>query len=118
MYDGETVRRALAALAEGMTQSEAAALCGVTRQTVRNWAAGRVPRGRARGATMVPRTRREEAPVDDAERAAYEAAMTENQLLRAVLDDLKGGGSHPGSMSNRRKCARRPPCPSERSPLS
>ncbi|WP_154820290.1 MULTISPECIES: helix-turn-helix domain-containing protein, partial [Enorma] len=38
MYDGETVRRALA---EGMTQSEAAALCGVTRQTVRNWAAGR-----------------------------------------------------------------------------
>ena len=104
MYDGETVRRALAALAEGMTQSEAAALCGVTRQTVRNWAAGRVPRGRARGATMVPRTRREEAPVDDAERAAYEAAMTENQLLRAVLDDLKGGGSHPGSMSNRRKC--------------
>ena len=104
MYDGETVRRALAALAEGMTQSEAAALCGVTRQTVRNWAAGRLPRGRARGATMVPRTRREEAPVDDAERAAYEAAMTENQLLRAVLDDLKGGGSRPGSMSNRRKC--------------
>ena len=42
--------------------------------------------------------------MNDAERAAYEAAMTENQLLRAVLDDLKGGGSHPGSMSNRRKC--------------
>ena len=25
-------------------------------------------------------------------------------LLRAVLDDLKEGGSHPGSISNRRKC--------------
>ena len=105
MYDGETVRRALAALAEGMTQSEAAALCGVTRQTVRNWAAGRVPRGRARGAAMVPRTRREEAPVDDAERAAYEAAMTENQLLRAVLDDLKAEGCAPASMSDARKTA-------------
>lgn len=33
-----------------------------------------------------------------------EAAMTENMLSRAVLDDLKGEGSHPGSISNRRKC--------------
>lgn len=30
--------------------------------------------------------------------------QVENRLLRAVLDDLKGAGSHPGSMSNRRKC--------------
>jgi hypothetical protein len=35
--------------------------------------------------------------------AAYEAAMTENQLLRAVLDDLKGEGCAPRSISNRRK---------------
>ena len=41
--------------------------------------------------------------MDDAERAAYEAAMTENQLLRAVLDDLKGEGCAPRSISNRRK---------------
>ncbi len=52
---------------------------------------------------MAPPDAKEE-PLNEAERAAYEAAMTENQLLRAVLDDLKGAGSHPGSMSNRRKC--------------
>ena len=45
-----------------------------------------------------------EGPLNEVERAAYEAAMTENMLLRAVLDDLKGAGSHPASMSNRRKC--------------
>ena len=44
-----------------------------------------------------------EGAVTDEERAAYEAAMTENQLLRAVLDDLKGEGCAPASMSNRRK---------------
>ena len=49
--------------------------------------------------------------------------MTENMLLRAVLDDLKAG-SHPASMSNRRKCelgerfARGDREASERSPLS
>ena len=41
--------------------------------------------------------------MDDSERAAYEAAMTENQLLRAVLADLKAGGWAPASISNRRK---------------
>ena len=41
--------------------------------------------------------------MDDAERAAYEAAMTENMLLRAVLDDLKAAGSDLRSISNRRK---------------
>ena len=54
-----------------------------------------------------------EGPLNEVERAAYEAAMTENMLLRAVLDDPKRAGSHPASMSNRRKCelgdcARRP----------
>ena len=43
--------------------------------------------------------------MNDAERAAYEAAMTENQLLRAVLDDLKAEGCAPASMSDARKTA-------------
>ena len=104
MHGSDAVELFLLGREEGMTIREAAELAGVPAGTGKRWASGRLPRGRARGATMVPRTRREEAPVDDAERAAYEAAMTENQLLRAVLDDLKGEGSHPGSMSNRRKC--------------
>ena len=104
MHGSDAVELFLLGREEGMTIREAAELAGVPAGTGKRWASGRLPRGRARGATMVPRTRREEAPVNDAERAAYEAAMTENQLLRAVLDDLKGGGSHPGSMSNRRKC--------------
>lgn len=37
----------------------------------------------------------------DEERAAYEAAMTENMLPRAVLDNLKAAGSRPASISNR-----------------
>ena len=54
---------------------------------------------------------------------AYEAAMTENQLLRAVLDDLKGEGCAPVSISNRRKAEsgerlrRETGLPSERSLL-
>lgn len=43
---------------------------------------------------MVPARARKEAPVNGSERAAFEAAMTENMLLRAVLDDLKEAGSH------------------------
>ena len=41
--------------------------------------------------------------VTDEERAAHEAAMTEDQPLRAALDDLRGEGCAPASMSNRRK---------------
>ena len=105
MYDREDVELALAALARGMTQAEAAALCGATRQTVRNWAAGRLPHGRAAGTIPRRETTGEVRAVNAEERAAYEAAMTENQLLRAVLDDLKGEGSAPASMSNARKTA-------------
>lgn len=107
MYDRDDVELALMALEEGWTRAEAGALVGASDSTVSRWAAGGVPRARrarGRGGTMVPRPRAEEAPLNESERAAYEAAMTENMLLRAVLDDLKGGGSHPGSMSNRRKC--------------
>ena len=55
-------------------------------------------------ATIAPARRFPEgAAMDAAEREAFEAAMVENQLLRAVLADLKAGGSSPDSISNRRK---------------
>lgn len=110
MYDRETVELALLALEEGMTQKEAAELCGASRSAVKHWAAGRLPHDRPagrpgrQGARMVPARARKEAPVNGSERAAFEAAMTENMLPRAVLDDLKEAVSHPGSISNRRKC--------------
>ena len=105
MYDRDEVGRALAALGRGATAAEAAALVGAGERTVSRWAAGRVPHERLGSARVRPTgTRTEGGALDDAEREAYEAAMTENMLLRAVLDDLKGAGSHPASMSNRRKC--------------
>ena len=105
MYDRDEVGRALAALGAGATAAEAAALVGAGERTVSRWAAGRVPHERLGSARVRPTgTRTEGGALDDAGRAAYEAAMTENMLLRAVLDDLKGEGSRPGSMSNRRKC--------------
>ena len=45
-------------------------------------------------------------------RVAYEAAMTENTLLKAVLDDLKAEGCVPATASRPvRDCARRQPAP-------
>ena len=111
MYDRDTVELALLALEEGMAEREAAELCGASLTSVRRWARQGPPtrpRGRAARpprppARMYPPDAKE-GPLNEAERVAYEAAMTENMLLRAVLDDLKGEGSHPASMSNRRKC--------------
>lgn len=103
MYDRDVVELALLALEEGMTHAEAAELCGASRSAVRKWAAGAVPHRRPEGAVSYRTVREAVNPLDEAERAAYEAAMTENMLLRAVLDDLKGAGSRPVSMSNRRK---------------
>ena len=120
MYDRETVEMALYALSEGAGYAEAVEFCGATPSSVRRWALhgppherrGRRGRSCARPpvaeaprppATMSPPDA-EEAALEEPDRAAYEAAMTENMLLRAVLDDLKGAGSHPGSISNRRKC--------------
>lgn len=67
--------------------------------------AGRLPHRRAAGTIVYRETVREVPAVNAEERAAYEAAMTENQLLRAVLDDLKAEGCAPASMSNARKTA-------------
>ena len=103
MYDREDVELALLALEEGMTCREAGELVGARGPTVSRWASGRVPHERAGRAKMAPRPRREEAPLDESERAAYEAAMLENQLLRAVLDDLKEVGLPLASMSNAKK---------------
>lgn len=103
MYERETVELALYAVEEGMSRREAAELAGCTVGALRHWLDGRIPHERAAHGRIGGRPRREERPVDDSERAAYEAAMTENMLLRAVLDDLKGEGSRPASMSNARK---------------
>ena len=46
MYDRDVVELALWALEEGMTQAEAAAVAGVGRTSVGNWAAGRLPHDR------------------------------------------------------------------------
>ncbi len=107
MYSREDVELALEGLAEGMSVREVSEMVGCRESTVRGWAAGRLPRS-CTGAP--PRGRIAPLPgeggegaVTDEERAAYEAAMTENQLLRAVLDDLKGEGCAPRSISNRRK---------------
>ena len=102
MYDGDKVEKALRLLAEGTTPGSAAREVGVSRTTVRNWAAGRVPHERASGRIRV-RTEIVEVPALDAEeRAAYDAAMEENALLKAVLDDLKAAGSAPATTSRRR----------------
>ena len=124
MYDRDTVELALYAVEDGLSPREAAELAGCSAGAVRHWLAGRLPHERAGGCGIVSGRRREGEPVDESERAAYEAAMIENMLLRAVLDDLKGAGSPPASISNRRKAELgermrgRQACPSERSPLS
>ena len=104
MYDRDDVELALLALGEGMSPREAAELVGASRESVARWARGAVPHERAAHARIVAGTTLEEGPVNESERAAFEAAMTENQLLRAVLADLKAGGSRPASISNRRRC--------------
>lgn len=108
MHDRDDVELALMALGEGWSTRAAGALVGASGATVSRWSAGAVPherrggRGRARIGGTVP-ARREVVPLTDDERAAYEAAMTENMLLRAVLADLKAAGSDLRSISNRRK---------------
>lgn len=114
MYDMETIELALLALEDGMSQREAAQFAGATRESVRRWAHGQIPHmragKRAKSTAKPPRCparmsppEKEVPPMNEDERAAYDAAMLENQLLRAVLADLKAGGWDPASISNRRK---------------
>lgn len=123
MYDRDTVELLLLALDEGMGVTRAAREVGVSLDTARRWAAGMLPRscaaaGRASGRIGADeaRTTRGGARVKKIEIGAlYEppetgplAEMTPDQieklLLRAVLDDLKGGGSHPLSTPMRSRC--------------
>lgn len=112
MYSKEKVGLFLLALEDGMCCAEAARFAGVRARTAERWARGRLPHGftgrpAAPLARIVPEPapRRAETPLDRDERAAYDAAMEENVLLRAVLADLKAEGCAPASMSNARKCA-------------
>lgn len=100
VYDMAEVEFALRLLSEGLSMGRAAERTGFSKSSISRWANGRLPHERRRASTA-GRPRR--APLDDTERAAYDAAMTENMLLRAVLDDLKGAGSSLGSISNARK---------------
>ena len=123
MYDRDTVELLLLALDEGMGVTRAAREVGVSLDTARRWAAGMLPRScaaapRASGRIGADeaRTTRGGARVKRIEIGAlYEppetgplAEMTPDQieklLLRAVLDDLKGGGSHPLSTPMRSRC--------------
>lgn len=102
MYDRGKVELVLSLLAEGATPGRAAREAGVSRTTARNWAAGRVPHERPSGRIRVRREIVEVPALNAEERAAYDAAMEENALLKAVLDDLKAAGSAPASTSRRR----------------
>ena len=103
MHDKETVEAFLAARARGLSVLEAAGEAEIAPGTAFDWDAGVLPRSYPRRARMAA-AGTPEAPLDESERAAYDAAMEENILPGAVLDDLKGAGSRPASISNRRKC--------------
>ena len=116
MYSREFIDEVLEGLAAGFSTREAAELFGVSHSAVSRWARGRIPHARRTdrltirasrlpelGTIVANRISTVEVPVDATEREAFEAAMVENQLLRAVLADLKAGGSGPDSISNRRK---------------
>lgn len=115
MHGKETVELFLLGREEGMTVREAAELAGVPLGTGKRWSSGLLPkgrraaRGRMAGASDGGRAESMAAkgayePPASGPLAGLEPAQIENLLLRAVLDDLKGGGSHPASMSNRSKC--------------
>ena len=116
MYSREFIDEVLEGLDAGFSTREVAELFDVSHSAVANWARGRIPHARRTGRPTVrasgppgsgtivaDRIPAMEVPVDASEREAFEAAMVENQLLRAVLADLKAGGSSPDSISNRRK---------------
>ena len=122
MHAKEEVELFLLAREDGMTVRDAAAFAGVRTGTAKRWAAGDLPRsytGRPRRSGRIvsddarstpgrPAVEREtEGPCEPAETGPL-ADMTPDQieklLLRAVLDDLKGAGSHPLSTPMGSRC--------------
>jgi hypothetical protein len=123
MHTKEEVGLFLLAREDGMSVAEAAAFAGVGGRVARSRDAGMLPRsytGRPWGSGRIgvdeASATRGGARVKRIEiRGLYEppetgplAQMTSDQieklLLRAVLDDLKGGGSHPLSTPMRSRC--------------
>lgn len=123
MHTKEEVELFLLARGDGMTLREEAAFAGVGMGAAKRWSAGDLPRsytGRPWGSGRIgvdeASATRGGARVKRIEiRGPYEppemgplAQMTSDQieklLLRAVLDDLKGGGSHPLSTPMRSRC--------------
>ncbi len=97
-YPEGMFERARELAAEGLGARSIGRELGVSRMTAWRLAAGRCEGSAAEMA------RRVYDPPATGPLAGLEPAQIENLLLRAVLDDLKGGGSHPASMSNRSKC--------------
>ena len=119
MYDRDTVELFLMALDEGMNVARAGREVGIPEDTARRWAAGGLPHchpggarasGRIAGSAKPSKRRRPvpEASPYDPPKSGPLAGMTRDQieslLLKAVLDDLKGEGSHPLSTPMRSRC--------------
>ena len=107
------------ALDEGMNVARAGREVGTPEDTARRWAAGGLPHchpgaarasGRIAGSAKPSKRRRpvpEASPYDPPKSgplAGMNRDQIENLLLKAVLDDLKGGGSHPLSTPMRSRC--------------
>ena len=123
MHSKEKVELFLLAREEGMCVSEAARFAGVGRGAGRRWDAGELPRsytgapwgsgaGRIAPGPMPPARKATEMEIRglyDPPEAGPLSGLTpdqvENALLRAVLDDLKAGGSLPASTSTASLCA-------------
>ena len=97
-YPEGMFERARELAAEGLGARSIGRELGVSRMTAWRLAAGR------REGSAAEMARRVYDPPATGPLAGLEPAQIENLLLRAVLDDLKGAGSHLASMSNRSKC--------------
>ena len=123
MHIKEEVELFLLALVGGMTVRDAAKFAGVGMAAAKRWLVGDLLRsctgrpwgsGRigvdeartTRGGARVKKTeiRRPYGPPETGPLADMTPDQIERLLLRAVLDDLKGGGSHPLSTPMRSRC--------------
>lgn len=122
MHDKVEVELFLLAREEGMGVSEAARFAGVGRGEASHWEAGELPRsytGRpwgsgagGIGSRRSPARREPDMeirglfdPPGEGPLSGLTPDQVENALLRAVLDDLKAGGSPPATMSTASSCA-------------